>query len=293
MSGKLSIGTFRFSVIIHGAVLLLAGGYVVFEGVVPRDSFVAVDALASVQEDMEVLPEPAEELDPLPSAPMAPSLELGGAATDEEVVNPVMLDVITAASSTGSFNLSLPTAVVPNLQGLPGVGGKGLAGGGGAGGTGAGSKGAVRTFFNQSVEIKKLGVVIDRSSSMSGYMKVVFEEIGNKFADAPYLAKASQSNRLFLTERDTKQSGFPAEGVNEAGQYNSEARHCMVPPAFDLLIVEKVNAIYWFRAYPDHSRDPRWRSKSRSARREEGAYIKYIRDRRATWRDGFLAQPRG
>jgi hypothetical protein len=28
------------------------------------------------------------------------------------------------------------------------------------------------------------------------------------------------------------------------------------------------------RAYPDHSRDPRWRSKSRSARREEGASMK-------------------
>lgn len=155
----------------------------------------------------------------------------------------------------------------------------------------------MRTLFNQSVEIKKLGVVIDRSRSMSGYMKVVFDEIGNKFADAtyvavdgcglmrhpwtiplvkgkdarggleaafyflrhpetrqwdaPYLAKASQSNRLFLTERDTNQPGFPKEWVNEAGQYNSEARHYMVPPAFDLLIAEKVNAIYWFSDFTD------------------------------------------
>lgn len=132
LSGKLSIGTFGFSVIIHGAVLLLAGGYVVFDGVVPRDSFVAVDALSMVQDDVEVLPEPAEELDPLPSAPMVPTLEVGGATTDEEVANPVMLDVITAASAAGSFNLALPAAAVPNPQGIPGVGGKGSGGGGAA-----------------------------------------------------------------------------------------------------------------------------------------------------------------
>lgn len=280
--------------VIHGAALLLAGGYVVFEGVVPRDSFVAVDALSMAQEDAEVLPEPSEELDPLPSAPMAPTLEMGGATTDEEVSNPLMLDVITAASAAGSFNLALPAAAVPNPHGIPGRGQKGNGGGGGGN---ASAKGAVRMLFNQAVEIKRLGVVVDRSSSMGPYLKVVFDEIGSKFSDATYVAvdgcgllrhawtmplfkgkelknglegalhflrdpktrqldadylfKASENGRLFMTVRDTSLPGFPKEWLNESGQYNSEARHYMVHPAFDLLIAEKVNAIYWFSDFTD------------------------------------------
>jgi hypothetical protein len=148
-----SVGAFGLSLIIHTAVLLLVGSFVVFEGVLPKTPFVAVEGLVGAG-DAEVIPAPPEDLGlDVPDTPVVKndislssnSTEAPGEATSSDIL-----------VSTGvNMTFSLPPAVGPPTA-VPRLGtGTGAAGAGTGGGSGSGTGGpsagkVVQTLFGSS-----------------------------------------------------------------------------------------------------------------------------------------------
>jgi hypothetical protein len=115
-SVKMSIGAFGLSLILHVTVLLVVGGYVIYEGVVPKTPFEAVSGPVASSLDQEVMPEP-ESVDPSEQMPVVNS-DLLAPAQD----SPVMTDTSEAAptdlivantSGPSPWSLPSPAASAP------------------------------------------------------------------------------------------------------------------------------------------------------------------------------------
>jgi hypothetical protein len=102
-----SLGAFALSVIIHVSVLLLVGGYVVFQGVVPSTPFVAVDGMMGAPLDEVIMPEPveAQEMPDVPSVSQEFSTDPAAAAEGESTSSDILV------STAPSLSFSLPPAV--------------------------------------------------------------------------------------------------------------------------------------------------------------------------------------
>jgi hypothetical protein len=122
-SAKSAIGSFALSVIIHGSVLFLVGGYVIFEGVLPKTPFSPVDGVSSSDFDESVLPEPSEIPDTMES-PVSTD-ELSTETTSQSQGEATSSDILVSTSPNNpSFTLS-PAVGAPSYVPKIGFGGGG------------------------------------------------------------------------------------------------------------------------------------------------------------------------
>lgn len=147
---KTSIGAFGLSLILHVSVLLLVGGYVIYEGVVPKTAFVPVDGVAGGPE-ADVLPEPEEtEIMTMPDSPTV-SNDLAIQSTPAETNDiATSSDLIVSTGINPTFSLPPATGAVAAIPRL----------GTGSGASGSGTNSAentnpsagkvVRTLFGTS-----------------------------------------------------------------------------------------------------------------------------------------------
>jgi hypothetical protein len=170
-----SLGAFGFSIIIHASVLLLVGSFVVFEGVIPKTPFVAVDGVVTMA-DAEVLPEPPSETNlDLPDTPAINNElsisnnvpEESGAATSADII------VSTGINTTFTLPPAVgPVTAVPRLGVGAGATGTGSGGSGGAQGQGRGTSAGkvVQTLFGSTSTDKPLlvGRFYDTSRRKNG-----------------------------------------------------------------------------------------------------------------------------
>lgn len=160
---RTSLGAFGLSVIVHVAALLLVGGYVIYEGVVPKTPFAEVPSFGEAS-DAEELPEPDAGGDSM-EMPESSLTELAVTAESSTSTE----DAATSSDlivSTGANPLfSLPPAVgTPGATPRLGFGtGGSLAGSGstsGGGGPGRGMGKRMATLFGSTKN--------DGASTMSG-----------------------------------------------------------------------------------------------------------------------------
>jgi hypothetical protein len=168
-STKASIGAFTLSAIIHGAILLLLGSYVVYDKVIVRQPFEAVPVSSASSIDEPVMQEPQEITDPLDtpqvSNDLAPSLDnepAAGEATSADIL------VSTAPNLTFSLSPAVgPSTAIPKLGWGFGTGGKdgtGRGGGGVAGGK------LIKSIFGQSESTPAAlkGILVDLKQPKDG-----------------------------------------------------------------------------------------------------------------------------
>lgn len=136
---RASLGAFFLSLIVHCAVLLMVGGYVVFQGVVPSAPFTAVPGTLDAVADDVVMPEPEDTL-PSPELP-AVSQELASTSTEAAAGDPTSADILVSTAPSLSFNL--PPAIGAPTP-LPRLGSGG--GGQSTSGTGAASPTPTQTL---------------------------------------------------------------------------------------------------------------------------------------------------
>lgn len=281
-----SMGAFGLSVLLHVSILLLVGGYVIFEGVVPKQHFAVVDS-AGTMSDVEVI-EP-EMLDPqTPEDPTAalntnPEVQLNTAPAGDST--PADLIVSTGVNTM----FSLPPAVGQPSATLGGTGIVGVAGGTNTG-TAASKGPGVRSFkiFNQSVEAAGLGVLLDVSRTTHNHFPQALREVQREFSQAPIVLimgcgledRPKNDGVKFLpfatyvVEPATKLASPPTL-VNQLGialSLGDDTRKALnalkasdrvwameVPPggyhltqfAFEHLAKQNVDAIYWFTDFDD------------------------------------------
>lgn len=167
-----SIGAFGLSLIIHTAVLLIVGSLVIFEGVLPKTPFVAVDGLVGAV-DSDVLPEPPDDtIMELPESPVINNDLAIATTTPEESGEATSSDIIVSTGINTTF--SLPPAVGPPTA-VPRLGtGTGLTGSGNRGGgseaSGPSSAKVIRTLFGSSATDKPVlvGKFYDASRRKNG-----------------------------------------------------------------------------------------------------------------------------
>jgi hypothetical protein len=167
-STKASLGAFALSAIVHGAILLILGSYVVFDKVIVRQPFEAVPISSSSSIDEPVMQEPQEITDPLDTPQitndLAPSLDnepAAGEATSADIL------VSTAPNPTFSLSPAVgPSAAIPKLGWGTGTGGKDATG---RGGGVAGGK-IIKSIFGQSESTPAAlkGTMIDLKQPKAG-----------------------------------------------------------------------------------------------------------------------------
>lgn len=162
---KASLGAFAFSVLIHSAAILIVGGYVIFEGVVPKASFIPVEESGASLEG-DVIPEPEQPTDPI-DTPTMPETELTVSSTQSSETDATSSDILVSTGANPTF--SLPPAVgapstTPKL-------GFGTGTQGNSGNKAAGPKGnVIRSIFGstESSPSTLRGTMFDLKQSRSG-----------------------------------------------------------------------------------------------------------------------------
>jgi hypothetical protein len=166
---KTALGAFALSVLAHGAVLLAVGGYVIFEGVIPKSPFLSTEGAVEAT-DSEVLP-PLEEPMDSPSLPPSTS-EMAVSQPSPASGEATSSDILVSTGLNSSF--SLPPAV-----GLPTANPK-LGFGSGTSGSGTGTGGpkgnVVRTLFGSSPTARRIAFLVDYSGSMEGALRTAMEK---------------------------------------------------------------------------------------------------------------------
>lgn len=174
MYNMLPVGAFGLSLLIHVGALLLVGGAVLIHGVIPKDSFEDFGSTLAM-EDTLVLPEaPPDEvadrpvLEQISDAPQS----VAQAADSADVA----ADMIIAGSPNGSMNLlpAMAGPVVPLANNL------GIRESRPAGPSG---KKLIKLFGNP-LESSSLGVILDVSGSTHTLLLPVMEEIESKYGHA-------------------------------------------------------------------------------------------------------------
>jgi hypothetical protein len=271
---KVSFGAFSVSLVVHVALLLMISSVVIYQKAVPKVPFVGENMESSAaieQTPPDILEEPpgppSPDVDTGPPAPAQSTLPSVQAPTE------YMTNVIQSSAPSMSFN-------VPTMGGssLGKVGATGASGGGGAGTPGK----TVAKLFGTTIEANHLGVMLDVSGSAHPFLDAAIEEIEKNFPDAvtvfvmgcgmksgtksevlPYskakpdtkdkagsrttlgqIELAKQRNKEFerMTDRMSKRDNvfYVYGGDILATQY-----------AFEKLMKENVDAIYWFADYED------------------------------------------
>jgi hypothetical protein len=110
------------SVILHAGIILMVGGYVIFEGVVPRTPFVDPGIRADAYTDTETVPEP-ETLQEMPDIPEITSdVPVMQQPLNQPTETSAAPDLIQASTASMTFNLppaAVATASSPSLGSLP------------------------------------------------------------------------------------------------------------------------------------------------------------------------------
>lgn len=274
----LPFGALGLSLLVHVAVLLMVGGAVLVQGIIPKESFLVSDAASSLDESM-VLPEaPPEEVMEKPVVEQLTDLsQTSSQASDSADLS---ADVIIASSPNGSMNLMpvMSNAVSPLGNSLgAGMGTKGT--------RGSGSPTAkMVNLFGNPLESSSLGVVLDVSGSTHKLLLPVMEEIDKKYGNAKTVLAIGCGMSTKLTDVTVKpfQGSNPdpvkdksgarttlgqlvmAAGKNaELDKYIKKLKHredvwyvqggdiFATRFAFEKLIEEKVDTIFWFADFAD------------------------------------------
>lgn len=272
-----SWGAFALSLAIHSAVLLLVGGYVVYQGVVPKAPFVSVDTPLVEAAESEVLPEP-EEAAGMPDAPQLPAESALTAEASPLEPTEASHDLIVSSASNPLFTLPPAAGGPVAVVGL----GSGLGGGTRAGGMGGGNgqaAAAVKQLFGARVEARRLGVIVDGFQSMGPYMPEVLAELERQFPEATVFfmwgcgleAPATTAVPVRLSLDNWQTTYF---GEQKSKVLNTESRwirslmaqgrafafdkagspHRDTIAAFETMIGEGVDTIYWFADFTDNYR---------------------------------------
>lgn len=174
----LPFGALGLSVLIHGGILLMVGGAVLVQGIIPKQSFEDLGTATALDEAM-VLPEaPPEEVSDQPQVEQLSDLSQTASPTGD--ATEVSADIIIANSANGSMNLMpvMSNSVSPLSNRL----------GSGTGNKGAASSGPpgtkMVTLFGNPMESAKLGVILDVSGSTHRLLLPVMEEIDKKYGNA-------------------------------------------------------------------------------------------------------------
>jgi len=175
---KASLGAFALSLIVHGAVILLVGSYVVFEGVIPKSPFIAVEGAVNAPGDEIPEPEQPQELMDTPAAPTSELNLPREAATSGEATS---ADIIVSSGANPSFSLP-PAVAAPSATPKLGFG-SGTRGNAEGRGTGSPQGGIVRSLF---------GATESAPSTLKGTLYDLKQTRGGKPAKADYLALTNE-----------------------------------------------------------------------------------------------------
>jgi hypothetical protein len=162
-TAKASIGALALSVIVHGAALLLVGGYVIFEGVVPRTVFNQVDGIIDPSADDMAAPPLPEEIVEMPDTPQ-PTDDLTPTTTTTATTSDTLGSdiIISSAPSPNSFNLAPAANITSISNNAQSLGAKS----GGSNVTNPTGKQSVVQFFGIKAEARRVAFLMDASGSM-------------------------------------------------------------------------------------------------------------------------------
>jgi hypothetical protein len=165
--------------LLHLALILVIGGAVIIEQVIPKSSFKPAVLGESFDQQVETETPPEEELqDPSNSQ----TLDLPSEAVSMPEASPEnSIDAITVDSPAAASSWSVTSST---SAGTPGITGTKSGGGGAPGGSGTGKK-AVGNIFGKKVEANKLGVILDVSGSAHAFLLPAMKEIDKNFENSP------------------------------------------------------------------------------------------------------------
>jgi hypothetical protein len=185
----------------------------------------------------------------------------------------VPLQVITAmAPVTTSFELPASRMTMPSelsrsfeqrvRSSATGAGSGSTAGtGSGMGGKGGGSGMRFGTLFGKRVEAKKLGVILDVSGSAVPFLPEVLKQIQKDFADATLVlvdgcgmggdSKKAEVDALVAGKAKKSVADLWARFMEFKKSFYAHGGKGSSHHAFEKLLEEKVDAIYWFADFAD------------------------------------------
>lgn len=182
---KASLGAFALSLLVHGAVILLVGGYVVFEGVIPKSPFIAVEG--AVNAPVDEIPEP-EQPQEMMDTPVAPTSELNLPRENAAPGEATSADIIVSSGANPSFSLP-PAVAAPSATPRLGFG-SGTKGNSEGRGTGSPQGGIIRSLF---------GTTESSPSTLKGTMYDLKQTRGGKPTKADYLALTNEFSQKWDT----------------------------------------------------------------------------------------------
>lgn len=279
----LPAGALGLSLLVHAIVLVLVGGLVLVEGVIPKQAFQDLGDAMAVEEAL-VIPEtpPDEVMDKSVLEQVHDASQPSAFGSDSPSS---AADIIIADSPNGSMSLLpvMSTATSPlgtNLGSITGSQGSGR-------GTGPSGKRLVNLFGN-ALESSKMGVILDISGSAHSLLLPVMKEIDNNYGKAPTvlvfgcgMVKDSAEKKSKITIplfKDAPDFSNPASANANStiGQIASAAKKGSgiasyleklrqrndvwyvegLPRgstrfAFEKLIDEKVDTVFWFADFLD------------------------------------------
>lgn len=276
-----NLGLFSVSVFIHAGLLLLVGGVVITEGLLPHSRPIG-DLIVN---DPIVEPEPETVADDVPLPEAQPSeMESGGGSPAQESAVP---DVLVASVQNTSFTVSPGVLAPSTLSGMGRGAGAGTGSGSGSGGGVGGVRGAKKVrMFNTDIEAEKLGAVVDVSGTATPFILPTLREIQKSFDNAVVVlacgcalsvprgvAKPFSSFDLSLPS-PSGAAGYNALGYikgtmnanedvkrlilklqKDPNAFLMEGNGLDVTNAIQKLVDEKCDAIYWFSDFRDGVRE--------------------------------------
>jgi hypothetical protein len=155
------IGPVSVSLILHVALMLVIGGAVIIEQVIPKSNF--QPAIIGENFDQPVNPDtPLDEEMQDPSSSQGPELPSDTVSVPEAMATENSIDAIAVDSPVSSTMWTITAG-----SGTPGISAGAPGGGGTPGGTGKGV-GKKVTFFGLQSEAERIGFYLDFSGSMEG-----------------------------------------------------------------------------------------------------------------------------
>ncbi|MDX6767476.1 MAG: hypothetical protein SFU85_11880 [Candidatus Methylacidiphilales bacterium] len=148
--GRATWGALALSVLIHGSVLMVVGGYVIVEKIIPKKSFVEVEVGIDNGLDEAVM---APEADPAdqPETPQVVNEMTTTSATGAEGEAATPSDILVSTATQQAFSLppavGAPSTTMPVLGSGTGAGQQGTGSGGGGKGAGPGGLRSLGTLF--------------------------------------------------------------------------------------------------------------------------------------------------
>lgn len=277
----LPAGALGLSLLVHAIALLLVGGLVLVEGVIPKQAFQDMGETMAV-EDALVIPEtpPDEVMD----KPVLEQLHDASQPSAFGSDSPASADIIIADSPNGSMSLLpvMATAASPVGTSLGGIAGPQ----GSSRSTGPSGRRLVNLFGN-TMESSNLGVILDVSGSAHPLLLPVMKEIDKNYGNARTvlafgcgMSKAATRKAANITVELYKSAPDPASispsGTTTLGQIASAMKKSSdlakyleklrsrddvwyvkggskyaTRDAFEKLMAEKVDTIFWFADFQD------------------------------------------